>query len=261
MRANLLGSTKGILSSLQRETGQQVLLVPDQGRYLSSALVSAREKNGDGGHVIIAYNPEAKSIDYAIARESLRFLRFLRAPPQQRLMLASDPETSGIAYSGMEKDIVGKPGILRDLMRKGFGYFYDGILKQMVNTPGDFWINERLYQDCPGLRGEQRKGLDEIFRSAHIRFGPEVEEVTPHGVYEASHAMNAALSIYADGLLHTERYSRPYQRRGFREVGKHLHDLNPSDKGYVGDIAAVNAWAERLDLKGWFKWRGAEGPS
>ncbi|MBI4429115.1 MAG: hypothetical protein HY562_08350, partial [Ignavibacteriales bacterium] len=140
MLENLLDTTKGILDSLQRETGYRVQLMPDQGPYLSSALISARHKNGDGGHVVIAYNPEAKSVDYAIAHESLRFMRFLRAPPEQRLMVASDPETRQYAYEAMEKEIAGKPGMLRDLIRKGFGFFYDGILTQLTSTPGDFWI-------------------------------------------------------------------------------------------------------------------------
>lgn len=210
---------------------------------------------------MIAYNPEAKSVDYAIAHESLRFMRFLRAPPEQRLMVASDVETRNHAYDAMEKEIAAKPAMLRDLIRKGFGFFYDGILTQLTSTPGDFWINERLYQDYQELRKEQRNGLDEIFHRAHISFAPEVEAVTPRLVYEASHSMNAALAIYADGLMHTAKYSRPYVRSGFREVGKHLHGLNPRDKGYIGDIAAINAWAERLGLQGWFKWREAEGPS
>lgn len=254
MLENLLSDTKAILSLVEEKTGCKVILTPDEVSYLSRTLLSARHRNGEPGQIVIAYNPKAHSIDYAIAHEAVRFMRFIDAPRDKRFMLGSSEGERSIAFGTMEKDIEGLPAEAQGHIRNGFDYFYDGILTQLVSTPGDFWINKLLLDNFPGFKPTLEEGAADIVERIHSSLSPKLERLTPKTIYKGFHAMNAAFTMFLDELMGPKDYSAPYRGSPFWEPGQALKSFNKTDRGHPGDTRTTNMWAEELGMRKWYRW-------
>ena len=250
MLETLLPETREILGHLHNETGARIRLVPAEAAYLSRAKLSARKSN----QITIAYNPHTESIDYAVAHEAIRYLRFRQAAPEDRFLLAGDAETRMRAFRAVEKEIERQPWAIREYTLRAFDNLYEGILIRLVSTPGEFWINHFLKEAFPAFEGEMRKGLDAIFERAHQNLGEDLEKISPPTIYRATNAMNAALANFLGELLSNENYGAPYAGPSFGNLGKTLRLMNNEDRGHAGDMEAADKWAALLGLRGWYKW-------
>jgi hypothetical protein len=86
---------------------------------------------------------------------------------------------------------------------------------------------------------------------------PQVEALTPPTIYRATMAMNAAQAHHVAELYSLPRLTKPFERNGFGSAGRELASvvLDRQDDGHRSDMRAVNQWASRLGLSGWFEWR------
>ncbi|MBI4167653.1 MAG: hypothetical protein HY515_01715, partial [Candidatus Aenigmarchaeota archaeon] len=196
MFESLLPETRNILRNVVEKTGCDITLIPNERFYLSRALISAHLRNTNPREFIISFNPNAKALDYDIAHEAIRFLRFTESPLEQRYVLVSDSQTRKHAHSQMEDDLEFIEEEYREHTREGFDYFYDGILTQLLSIPVDFWINKRLYDEYPEFRGELLKGLEEIFERAHPDLAEPLGQIIPPILYRASNGMSAAFALF-----------------------------------------------------------------
>lgn len=250
MLESLLPETREILGHVHDETGARIRIVPAEAAYLSRANLSAGKSN----QVTIAYNPNAESIDYAIAHEAIRYLRFQQAPPEERRLLAGDENTRLHAFKAVEREIAKQPWAVREYTLRGFDCLYEGILTRLVSTPGEFWINHFLKEAFPSFESEMRKGVDEIFERAHRDFSDDLEQIAPPTIYRATNSMNAALASFVGGLLSNGHYAAPYTDTFFGNLGKTLGLINDADRGHAGDMEAADKWAMLLGLRGWYRW-------
>lgn len=251
MLESFLPETMEILGHVHSETGARIRIVPAEASYLRRAKLSSRKSN----QITIAYNPYAENIDYAVAHEAIRYLRFQQAPPEERLLLAGTQETRMRAFSAVEREIEKQPWAVREYTLRGFDYLYEGILTQLVSTPGDFWINHFLKQAFPFFESEMRKGLDAIFERAHKSLSKKLERIAPPTIYRATNAMNAALANFVGELLSEEKYAAPYAGTFFENAGKTLRLMNNEDKGHADDMTAADKWSVLLGLRGWYTWK------
>jgi hypothetical protein len=253
MLLSLRPETRELIALLEAEAGVPVHLQAGEPHYPARSAISFHL--ADPSRLAIFYNPRTRSPDYAIAHEAARFLRFWRAPPEKRLVLGSSESQRAKAYQQMTDDIRHLPVAIRRLSAQAFPICYDGLLTQLVSTPGDFWINKQLHQDYVSFRGEIETGLSDIFRLAHQAMRPEIRAMTPRTVYRESNAMNAAFASFAGELLDRDDFHRPYRGTEFEALGQRLRQLNAMDRGYPGDREATDAWARELGVAGWYGWR------
>lgn len=70
-------------------------------------------------------------------------------------------------------------------------------------------------------------------------------------------AMNDAQACHVTQLTGNAQLLEPFRRRGLDAIGEELARmvLEAPDRGHPGDVVATNAWAEELELTGWFDWR------
>ncbi|MBI4427512.1 MAG: hypothetical protein HY562_00155 [Ignavibacteriales bacterium] len=255
MLESLLPETENILGYVAAETGARIRLVPAEAGYLSRAKLSSRKSN----QVTIAYNPSSESSDYAVAHEAVRYLRFMRAPPEERHLLASSQDTRLRAYKAIEQETENHPWSIREPTLRGFEYLYEGILTQLVSTPGDFWINCFLKEQFPEFENELTKGADAIFNRAHPNLSEHLQLLAPPTIYRATNGMNAAFALYMTKLLGNEKYADPYLGTEFEQLGEKLRSHNQTDRKHPGDKETADKWAEILGLKGWYRWILAKG--
>lgn len=255
MLESLLPETKYILRNIVEKTGYDITLIPTENYYLSRALISVHLRNTNAKEFIISFNPSARALDYDIAHEAIRFLRFAESSLEERFVLTANSRTREHAYKQMEDDLENIDQVFREHTREGFEYFYDGILTQLLSIPGDFWINNRLYDEYPKFRGELLKGLEEIFDRAHQDLADELEQIAPPIIYRASNGMSAAFALFASELTGIERFYLPYSISKFDGLAAELRGCNFTDRGHPGDKDTTDKWAETLGLKGWYEWR------
>lgn len=257
MLESLLPETKHILRNIVEKTGYDITLIPNESFYLSRALISTHLRNTNAKEFIISFNPSAKALDYDIAHEAIRFLRFAECPLEERFVLVSNSRTRERAYMQMEDDLENIDQVFREHTREGFEYFYDGILTQLLSIPGDFWINKRLYDEYPKFREDLLKGLEEIFERAHHDLADELEQIAPPIVYRATNGMSAAFALFASGLTGIENFYLPYSVSRCDGLASELRESNSVDRGHPGDKDTTDKWAEELGLSNWYEWSRA----
>ena len=263
MLEDLLEETRCILSDVEKETGRPVRVVPGEQHHPSRTALSEGYRAQDLNAIRIHYNTKALSIDYAVAHEAIRRLRFLKAAPEQRLVLGSNQETRTRAYGRLEQDLNRHPDRLRKAVREIQPILYDGILTQLMSMPSDFWIHQYLKEhyvneQYPRFSAALQKGVDANVRVCHRVLAEPSMAMFPQTLYIASNAMNAAFAGFMAELMEKPEYARPYLGTPFQALGTRLRELNPSEQGHPGDRAATDHWAEALGLKGWYVWTKME---
>ena len=108
MPQHLRPETKDIIRKVEAETSLRVELVPSEPYYPARTRLSSYLRD-PATEISISYNPRSRSPDYAIAHEAARFLRFWRAPPDQRYVLVSNEKSRQSAYNKMERELAGVP--------------------------------------------------------------------------------------------------------------------------------------------------------
>lgn len=255
MLETLLSETKQILERVEDEIKLWIRVRAAESPYLSVTRLSDY-LSGPGNGISLTYKPTTRSVDYAIAHEAVRVMRYFRTPPEERAVLVSTAEHRRAGYTRMEADLASIPTTFRAMSRDMFGLFYDGLLTQILSTPADFWINQWLLENYPGFGTEIANGLAEVFANAHVGLKKEIEAFTPRTVYSASNSMNAAFACFVDELLEGVAFSAPYRITRFEGIGARLRSLNPNDRGHAGDRETTDLWARELELRGWYGWRG-----
>lgn len=244
-----------ILVRAEDETGLKIKLEPTEPEYLSRTGLAEFLGQVDPYEIKIAFKPSSKSIDYAIAHEAVRVLRYQKAPPGERYAIGSTEETEKVAYRRMEEDIRCMPPAVRAAVRDTLPVFYQGQLIQLCSIPGDFWINKWLLDNYPGFREEIEIGLSEVVSLAHQALGKDIKTFTPSTIYKASNSVNAAFMGFAGELLGKEEFSRPYRGTKFEGLGAKLRGYNLVDRGHPGDKNVTDSWARELGLEGWYGWK------
>lgn len=137
MLESLLPETRDIIENVEREANLKVRIDSSEKKYLGKMLLSNYIRNDDN-EITLSYNPSAKSIDYAIAHEAARFLRYSRAPPGQRYALIRNKDTRKKVYKQIEKGLRNKEPETKRTIKDFFPIFYDGLMTQLLSTPADF---------------------------------------------------------------------------------------------------------------------------
>lgn len=257
MLEKLLWETREIVQRTEEAARLWIRIMPGEAQYRSRTALAAYLANPTASEIAIAYNPEAESIDYAIAHEAVRVMRYFEAAPEERYVLGSTPETRSAAYRQMERDIQALPAPVRDVVRGAFPMFYEGMLTQLASAPADPWINNWLLDNYPSFDDEIQRGLTDIMWRCHEALEPEAERLTPRTVYRASNGINAAFADFAAELLDRDDYAVPYNGTQHEKLGRALQKHNAMDRGHPGDRETAAEWARMLGMEGWYGWKAA----
>ncbi len=258
----LLPETREALRLALRVAGKEprvtrVDQLPDQ---VKGMLVRPRSP-GQGYEIRVAKGQE-RFLDHIVAHEVGHLLRLHQVPEAERLMPAVTENSRRAAAERVVPQAFERlgPAFGVNQMAQLFNIWYGGLASQLSSFPADLRIEAWIHQRFPGLRGAQRKSLVEEVSRALPSFMPQVVAFTPEVVYQPTMAMNAAQAIQVAELYGLPHFLEPFARFGFVEPGQELLQLamEPQDRGHRSDMEAINRWAEKLGLVGWFEWRPYE---
>ena len=247
----LKDSTYGLIAEAESRGGIAVQVRTDS---QLSVLAAIRYSRTAGMPHEILLSPKGESTsDYLVTSQCGILLRTLDLPKADRRLLGSSPT----AVNGIEKLLIAtgfgrlpptQLATIRDQL-------YAGLLTQLRSMPIGMRVDAWIYADMPYLREQQRASMLQQLRDNTAALTPSVTQQFPAGVVDRTAAMSIAFAQFWSELTGDSEYVRPYLRRAQYARGMDLlasYREIPDDAGH--DHALIDAWAQKLDMTGWYAW-------
>jgi hypothetical protein len=241
-----------LIKEVERRSGYpvQLLLDPSLG-----GKASIRRASGTVTAHVLRYREETPLADYFIAYECGLLLRSLAEDPEPALNLASKRDRRERVISQVEKL---NPHLSAAHVRQVGGNLYDSLMVQLRSVAPGLLVDRRLHHHWPGLHQAQRQAMEQEIRSALPALAPGFGKGIPAEMIGASKAMNAAYAVQAAELFTAPDLSVPYLAVGLDPVARQLIALaEEADSNGKRDHELIDAWAETIGLKGWYRWQEA----
>jgi len=155
-----------------------------------------------------------------------------------------------------EQDLERRVGGLqrKDLERLSIFVFH-GLARQVSSMPVDLRVEREISLTLTKHSDLQRSYLERQVEDLKPHFLPQVGAFAPSRVYDATSSMNMALALEAADISGIEipriMSSSKHLQKG-RELVALLRQIQ--EPGLKGDRKAVDAWASKLELQGWYEW-------
>jgi hypothetical protein len=239
--------------AVEEATGIPVLVTDDPSLRTMATIKPA--KKGAPAH-LLRYNPKFAALaDYLIAFQCGFALRLFLAPDASRFELGGTDQgrqTAGrlldehLKKSGLKLPPQAVTG-LRDQL-------YDGLMLQLRSMPVGLRVDAWVRKEYPGLHEQQLDAARRQLAENQQALSPQVKQVAPKLIYEASVSMSAALAAFWGRTLTDPSVVVPYRVAGLLARGENLlrlADEIPDDA--ENDKRLVEAWGEQIGVTGWFR--------
>lgn len=245
---NFLPETTEVLDEVRRVTGRPVRFLPDDSSPLLATLQIARR--GAPEHVL-RFRPSHRPLDYFIVYQAGFALRLFANPENQRFDFAGTGKgpsavemlmSTGVPLSAADK------GILPRFASAAADWALMSLRSHAIGIRIDDWI----HQTFPPLRDLQAEGIGLMQQQNANVLSQHIGSLT---VPTPLLGLNAAYALFADQLLEGSNYRVPYEIAGALDDGQQLLDLwNNTPHEPAHDWALVDAWADQLGMRDWYRW-------
>lgn len=238
---------------LEKATGVPVL-VTDDPTLLTIATIKPAKKD-DPAHVLRLNPKYTATADYLIAFQCGFALRLFQAPDNCRYELGGTDQghqavgrllNEHLRKSGLELPPQAVTGLWEQL--------YDGLMLQLRSVPIGMRVDTWIRKEYPGLHDQQEIAVRKQLAENLQTLSPQVKQIAPKIIYEASVGMNAAFAAFWRRVLNDPSIVVPFRVSGLLTSGENLLrlvDEIPDDAG--SDKRLVEAWGEKIGITGWFK--------
>ena len=137
-------------------------------------------------------------------------------------------------------------------------FLHSGLLSQVRSIPVGLRVDDWIYQEFPELLPLQQKALAKQFNDNAAALRPDVQAAMPEPALAINIIMSAAFALFWADRLSQPQIALPYQATGYVERGKTLLDIFnrlPADPNQ--DAALIDAWADSLGIRNWYRWERA----
>ncbi|EOZ97851.1 TPR repeat protein [Indibacter alkaliphilus LW1] len=246
------------IQEIERLTDKEVRIEKDE--YLpTAAKVEIAENHGRDFHRIL-HNPKYPQTDHLIAHELVH------------LKLAAEARTAGnnmlfIAKNGTYNQFLKtieaslkkleKRGIPDTSIAKYSKDLFDGILRQVFNTPIDLFIEDILYRDYPELRYVQFISLFQLNQEAHKAVNdPKIIDLSPPDILTKSRIFNVVSARHFEtlfGVKMEKQYQiRPFEKEQIDAFWEEFIEYR-NDREAGEEYELVQHWGEDLELDPYFE--------
>lgn len=238
--------------TLEETTGIPVLVTDDSSLRTMATIKLA--KTGAPAH-LLRYNPKFNALaDYLIVFQCGFALRLFLAPEPSRFVLGGTDKgrqavgrllDEHLKNIGMRLPAQAVAG-LRD-------QFFDGLMLQLRSMSVGLRVDAWVRKEYPGLHKQQDDAARMQLAENQQALSPQVKQIAPKIIYEASVGMNAALAAFWERVLVDPTLVVPFRVAGMLAFGEkllRLADEIPDDA--ANDKRLVEAWGDQLGITGWF---------
>jgi hypothetical protein len=256
----LLPVTTDFLALVERETGYPVRLV-EEPKLPTLARVQIAA-GASPAHQVLYRLARDESVDYQICYQCGFVLRLFDNPPGARYEFAP-AEKGRREVRRLVTDPNGKlaryrPAGKREQMA---ATFLEGLTALLGSIPIGLRVAEWIHDNYPELQAGQRLTVLEQVTLAQATLEPQVRDMTPTRIFDATQAINAAHGMYWAEKYGMRELSSPFREAGYQRAGRALLDIwgdAPDDPGH--DRELVDRWAEELHIAGWGAWQRYVAP-
>ena len=251
--------TNEVLRSVEEVTGRPVLVQPDPS--LGTILAKVNMARGSAAAHLVTYNPAAgASADYGICSQCGFLLRTFGVPEQDRFSLGGstsgrkDAEQLLTEHHRMRGRPLSKE-VFSNLLERLFG----GLILQLRSMPISVRVDAWIQRSYPELAEQQKKAIVRQLNDNSMSLKPEVREIAPDKIIQASVDMNAGFALYWARAWGDPLLAVPYKSSGKLEIGEKLLSLLdeiPDDP--ANDKKLIDAWGSHVGLNGWYEFLSYE---
>jgi hypothetical protein len=244
--------TEAILRSVEEATGRPVVVRPDPS--LVTLLAKVTMARGSAPAHLVAYNPHAGAVDYAICVQCGFLLRMFNVPEVERFSLAGSSlgwkEIEGLIAEHLRQKRISFPTEIRSKLVE---QFFGGIIQQLRSYPIGLRVDSWLRQSYPGFAEQQKKAIDRQLNDNAMTLRPEVRQIAPAKVFEANVGMNAAFALFWSRTCNDPLLTVPYKSSGNLATGEKLLKLwDEIPEEPANDKKLIDAWGSQAGLTGWY---------
>lgn len=255
LHMQLRPETQQVLEDVERVSGKPVTL--DENPDLPQIATMPRARGAAPAHVLTV-NPRYGAPDYFILYQCGFVLRYFAVPEAERKDFAGTKESREEVARLVRRN--GRTAGLPDQLQQQLAIqLVDGLLTQLRSYPVGMRIDTWIAAEYPQLSDLQREGIARQQEDNRKVLSPEIRGLAPKPVYDANVTMNAAYATFSDRLFGKAGYAIPYRSAGYEKPGRRLLEaLQQIPADVAHDVALVDAWAEELDLRDWYRWLPAQ---
>lgn len=234
--------------------GEKLINVVKDENLPTAAKIEFSEIHNRDFHVI-KYKPSYPAVEHLLMHELVHLVFVLDARKENTNQLfVSTQEQKKLFIKTIESDIkrLKKLGISENSISKLCNDLFDGINRQIYNTPIDLFIEEYLYEQFPELRAFQfyslynlvNEGLDAVTKK-------EVVELMPKTVLSQSKIFNMVSALqfrdlFGIDLLNDFKANGIELNQATKFYNEYLEYKN--DKQPAEEYELVSHWAEDMKL-------------
>ncbi len=184
----------------------------------------------------------------------------------KNLFFATSAQSRELAIRSIATDVrrLEKQGYSEESITKLTLSVVAGLTGFLFNCPLDMIIERYIRERFPALRPAQFLSLRGMaLEAAATNTNPQIRQVTPRRIMQASLALNGAYSLFLDNLFAgASDFSALYQRldtfslsqRLFNRWAEQVDKLEPGD-----EYKLVDEFAEMTGLRAWYEWKPDPG--
>lgn len=257
MSLDLIEPVNEILEKVREHTGKDIEFIENNNLTTYAALKMARKNMPS--HLIFYKAEHDEVLNHLIAHECGHVFRLFGVPEEKRLIPRTDDQIKLNALAEIEPEIQRLSSILPfDKLTQIVNLWYNGIIRQVTNSPPDIMIEKWIYDEYRELRPYQSQSIKKQHKEALDGLSVQVMKMTPRKIFDASNIMNYAFFRIL-GIHFNINYVRPYNNSPYLSKGKKLASITEDYvDNYEGDIEKINEWANFLNLSKWFVWTDFE---
>ena len=227
---------------------------------ISTAAKIEFAENYDRDYHFVKYKPNHNGIEHLIIHEliHLELVEEARKESINKLFISSQNNKS-VFFHSLEKEAnkLRKSGVSEENIINYFSALFDGLNRQIYNTPIDLFIEERIYNQWDSMRPIQFLSLLQIFQEGiEATTNLEIVANSPKSILSVSKILNLVSALQFKDLFHfdlTEQFKATkleldQAAKFYEEYKEYREDKKPAE-----EYELVNHWAEDLKLDQYFE--------
>ncbi len=254
MSLELMNATQAILEEVENKSGKKIKCLEKKDLSMSAQFRLAGKQSPE--HLLLYKPDHSKLINYIIANQCGHILRILDAPEDKRFFPVANKKTMMCYVMETEDEINRLKAVFGDKIKQMIVMWYQGVVFQITKMPPDLQIDKWIYDTYHELRPIQMKSIQHQLQNANQGLSEDLRKIVPFKIYNISNIMNYAFFKVLENHFHLD-FVRAYHRTIFLFEGSALARITEQEhiNNHEGDVAMINRWADKLEIKTWFEWK------
>jgi len=252
-----LAIVQAYATKLEFEFDRAITIEEDSTQPTAAKTEMAENHNRDND--IVKYKPEYPAVHHLMMHQlvNLAFACQARLNGNNKIFTTSNENKTDFIKS-LEQDAVklNKKGFSAEMLSNYFGSLFDGINRQVYNTPIDLFIEDFIFDEYPDFHPFQFLSLLALIEEGiKAVTDKEIIKMVPLKIISKSKIYNLINALHFKSLFGVDLIYRFKANRSEKEIAETLfneYSKVRGDKKPGIEYEIVQKWADKLELENYF---------